>query len=306
MIPVDALLTAAPEYPRRVVCLTEETTETLYRIGAGDLVVGVSCFTLRPDEARSKPKISSFLDAKLDEIVALRPDLVVGFSDLQRDIARDLAARSVPVLVMNQRSVAEVLQAIRVTAAIVGRADAGAALASSLADRLRAIAARAATLPRRPKVFFEEWPDPLLCGIRWVSELIEIAGGVDVCADRRAGALAKERMVDAAAIAAADPDVVVASWCGKTARRATIAQRPGWERVRAVVDDQLYEMKSTVILQPGPAALTDGVDQLAAIVAAVARGERLPTDARTGLRRADAPGSAIDEDADELVRRRGA
>jgi iron complex transport system substrate-binding protein len=280
-----ALLAAAPPTPRRVVCLTEETTETLYRIGAGELVVGVSGFTVRPPEARRKPRVSSFLSADAEKILALRPDVVIGFSDLQADIAADLARRGVPVFLMNQRSVAEILQAVRVTAGLVGRAEAGEELVRELTEALERVAEGAAALPRRPRAFFEEWPDPLIAGIRWVSELLELAGADDVCAESRVEKGARGRIFAAEEVARRDPELVIASWCGKKATRARIVGRPGWERVRAVVEDQLYEVKSAVILQPGPAALTDGVGELARIVAAVARGERLP--AREGeLRRA--------------------
>ncbi len=271
-----ALLAAAPPLPRRVVCLTEETTETLYRIGAGELVVGVSGFTVRPPEARRKPRVSSFLSADADKILALRPDLVLGFSDLQADIAAGLARRGVPVFLMNQRSVAEILQAVRITAGLVGRAEAGEALVRELTAGLSGVAERAESLPRRPRAFFEEWPDPLIAGIRWVSELIELAGADDVCAESRGEQSARGRIFAPEEVARRDPEVVIASWCGKKAVRARIAGRPGWDRVRAVVEDQIYEVKSTIILQPGPAALTDGVGELARIVAAVARGEKLP------------------------------
>ncbi|HET7827209.1 MAG TPA: helical backbone metal receptor [Anaeromyxobacter sp.] len=273
---LPSLLSLAPPHPRRVVCLTEETTETLYRIGAGDLVVGVSGFTVRPPEARRKPRVSSFLSADAEKILALRPDLVVGFSDLQADVAADLVRRGVPVLVTNQRSVAEILQTIRLVTAAVGRGDEGAALADALAAGLGRVADQASALPRRPRAFFEEWPDPLIAGIRWVSELLELAGGDDVCAESRASHAAKGRIFPPEEVARRDPEVVVASWCGKRARRGTIAGRPGFAATRAVRDDQLYEVKSAIILQPGPAALTDGVAALARIVAAVARGERLP------------------------------
>jgi iron complex transport system substrate-binding protein len=271
-----ALLSQAPPHPRRIVCLTEETTETLYRVGAGDLVVGVSGFTVRPPEARRKPRISSFLSADADRILALRPDLVVGFSDLQADIARDLVRRGVPVLVTNQRSVAEILQTLRAVTAAVGRAEAGEALAAELVGGLERIAERAGRLPRRPRVFFEEWPDPLISAIRWVSELVELAGGEDVCAEARASHAAPGRVFDAAEVARRAPEAVVASWCGKKARREVIVARPGWRDVPAVRDDQLYEVKSALVLQPGPAALGDGAEALARIVGAVARGERLP------------------------------
>jgi iron complex transport system substrate-binding protein len=239
-------------------------------------VVGVSGFTVRPPEARRKPRVSSFVSADVDAILALRPDLVVGFSDLQADIARDLVRRGVPVLVTNQRSVAEILQTIRLVTAAVGRAEAGEALAGALAAGLARVADAATSLPRRPRAFFEEWPEPLISGIRWVSELVELCGGEDVCRESRSSHAAAGRIFDPAEVATRDPEVVVASWCGKKARREIIAARPGFATTRAVRDDQLYEVKSAVILQPGPAALTEGAAQLAAILAAVARGERLP------------------------------
>jgi iron complex transport system substrate-binding protein len=274
-IALAELLSAAPPHPRRVVCLTEETTETLYAVGAGDLVVGVSGFTVRPPEARRKPRVSSFLSADAEAILALRPDLVVGFSDLQADLARDLVRRGLPVLVTNQRSVAEILQVVRLVTAAVGRGEEGARLAASLAEGLARLAAAAAALPRRPRVFFEEWPDPLIAGIRWVSELVELCGGVDVCAEARASHAAAGRIRAPEEVARRDPEVVIASWCGKKARREVIVARPGFATTAAVRADQLYEVKSAIILQPGPAALTEGARALAAIVGAVARGERL-------------------------------
>jgi iron complex transport system substrate-binding protein len=288
--PLPALLAAAPPWPRRVVCLTEEGTETLYRIGAGELVVGVSGFTVRPPEARRKPRVSSFLSADAERIVALRPDLVLGFSDLQADIARDLIRRGLPVYVMNQRSVAEILQAVRVTAGLVGRTEAGEALARELGQNLLRAAEAAAGLPRRPRVFFEEWPDPLISGIRWVSELLEVAGADDVCREARAEQGAKGRIFAPEVVARRDPELVVASWCGKKASRARIAGRPGWAATAAVRDDQLYEVKSALILQPGPAALSDGLAALSRIVAAVARGERLPPRREGDLRHAGGTG----------------
>jgi iron complex transport system substrate-binding protein len=275
-VDLAALLSSCPPHPRRLVCLTEETTETLYRIGAGDLVVGVSGFTVRPPEARRKPRVSSFLSADADRIAGLRPDLVVGFSDLQADIARDLVRRGIPVLVTNQRSVAEVLQTVRLVAAAVGRGEAGEALCDALCAGLAHVAEVAAGLPRRPRVFLEEWPDPLISGIRWVSELLELCGGEDVCAESRASHAAAGRVFSPEEVARRAPDAVVASWCGKKVQGAVIAARPGWSAVPAVRDGQLYEVKSAVLLQPGPAALTDGVAALARVVGAVARGERLP------------------------------
>jgi iron complex transport system substrate-binding protein len=283
---LETLLRSAPRYPERIVCLTEETTETLYRIGAGDLVVGVSGFTVRPKEARRKPKVSSFLDANFDRILELKPDLVVGFSDLQADLARELAVRGVPVYLFNQRSVAEILQVVRILGALVGRSERGESLASELQANLERHARRAAALPRRPRVFFEEWNDPLISGIRWCSELVEIAGGEDVCAESRTQQAAKGRVYEPEEIARRNPEVVIASWCGRKATREKIRARPGWSTVQAVVEDQLYEVKSSYILQPGPAALTDGVDQLAQIIDAVARGERLQSPRDGDLRQA--------------------
>jgi iron complex transport system substrate-binding protein len=279
-------LLRAPRYPERIVCLTEETTETLYRIGAGDLVVGVSGFTVRPKEARRKPKVSSFLDANFDRILELKPDLVLGFSDLQADLARELALRGVPVYLFNQRSVAQILQVVRILGALVGRSERGESLASELEANLERHARNAAALPRRPRVFFEEWNDPLISGIRWCSELVELAGGEDICAESRTQQAAKGRVYAPEEIARRDPEAVIASWCGRKATREKIRARPGWSTVKAVVEDQLYEVKSSYILQPGPAALTDGVDQLAQIIAAVARGERLPSPRDGDLRQA--------------------
>jgi len=288
------LLDSAPRYPERVVCLTEETTETLYRLGAGDKVVGVSGYTVRPPEAREKPKVSSFLDAKFDEILALEPDLVLAFSDLQADLARELAKRGVPVYVFNQRSVAEVLQTIRVIGALVGLGPEAEALADDLRAGVERRAEEAAKLPRRPRVFFEEWHDPLISSIRWVSELVEIAGGEDVCAESRSEQAAQGRIFDPREVARRDPEVVIASWCGRKVKKQAILGRPGWSNVSAVRDDQIYEIKSAYILQPGPAALTDGLDQLARIIGAVARGERLPPWREGDPRRADPPtGNAI-------------
>ncbi len=285
------LLAAAPPWPRRVVCLTEETTETLYRIGAADRVAGVSGYTVRPPRARrEKPRISSFLAADHDRILELRPDLVLAFSDLQAPLAAELVRRGVPVHVFNQRSVAEILQAVRLTCALIGEVEAGEELARDLEQGLAAVARRARRLPRRPRVFFEEWNDPLITGIRWVSELVELAGGEDVFAEKRREPLARGRIVDPEEVARRAPEVVLCSWCGRRASRERILERPGWASVPAVLEDQLYEVPSSEILAPGPAALTDGVQRIAAILEAVARGERLPAPRRSRLRQAPPPG----------------
>lgn len=259
-------------YPSRIVCLTEETTETLYLLGEGDRVVGVSGYTVRPPEARQKPRVSAFISARFEKIAALRPDLILAFSDLQADIAAELGKRGYPVVLFNQRSVGEILQMIRVVGALAGCADRAEALASGMERGLDAMRERARTLPRRPRVYFEEWDDPLISGIRWVEELIEIAGGDPVFPHLREARLGKDRIVSSADVIAANPDVIVASWCGKPVRPARIARRDGWQAINAIRDGHVYEVKSALILQPGPAALTEGLGQLHAIVRTVANG----------------------------------
>ena len=253
-------------YPRRIVCLTEETTETLYLLGEGDRVVGISGYTVRPPEARQKPKVSSFLHARYEKIEALEPDLILAFSDLQAEITTDLVKRGYPVFTFNQRSVAEILQMIRVLAGIVGVPDKGDALAAQLERGLDHIRASAATLPRRPKVFFEEWYEPLISGIRWTEELVAIAGGDPIFPELARAGLAKDRIVSSEQVIARAPDVIIGSWCGKPVRKERIAARPGWQDVPAVRNGHIYEVKSTYILQPGPAALTDGVRQVHDII----------------------------------------
>ena len=250
------------KYPSRIVCLTEETTETLYLLGEGDRVVGVSGYTVRPPEARSKPRVSAYINARFEKIEALKPDLVLAFSDLQADIAAELIRRGFPVVTFNQRSVEEILQMIRIVGALVGRADAAGALADSYQRELDAIRAKTAARDYRPRVFFEEWDNPLISGIRWVDELIEIAGGQPIFPELREKALGKDRIVAPDAVVARDPEIIVASWCGKAMKKRTIVERPGWDRIRAVRNDHIYEIKSTYILQPGPASLTEGVAQL--------------------------------------------
>lgn len=256
-------------YPQRIVCLTEETTETLYRLGAGDRVVGVSGYTVRPPEAREKPRVSAFLNARLDKIEALRPDLILAFSDLQAGIVADLIRRGHTVVTFNQRSVDEILQMIRMLGGLIGETARADALVDDLSQGLDAIRATASRLPWRPRVFFEEWDDPLISGIRWVEELVEIAGGDPVFPGLRHAGLAKDRIVAPERVRDARPDVIFASWCGKKVKMATITGRPGWSDVPAVRDGHIFEIKSTCILQPGPASLTDGVRQLHARLAAV-------------------------------------
>jgi len=249
-------------YPQRIICLTEETTETLYRLGAGDRIVGVSGYTVRPPEARAKPKVSAFLTARFDKIEALEPDLVLAFSDLQADITAELVRRGYTVVTFNQRSVDEIFQMIRMLGGLVGLSDRAEALVAELQSELDAVRASAAALPCRPRVFFEEWDDPLISGIRWVDELIEIAGGTCLFPELRAAALAKDRIVPPDRVREAAPDIVFASWCGKKVRPERIASRPGWDVVPAVRHGRIHEIKSTYILQPGPASLTEGVRQL--------------------------------------------
>lgn len=256
-------------YPQRIVCLTEETTETLYLLGEGDRVVGISGYTVRPPEARQKPKISSFLHARYEKIEALKPDLILAFSDLQAEITNDLVKRGYPVFTFNQRSVAEILQMIRVLAGIVGVAAKGAALADQFERNLDAIRERAAKRATRPRVFFEEWYDPLISGIRWTEELVQIAGGDPIFPELATAGLAKDRIVSSEQVIARAPDVIIGSWCGKPVKKERIASRPGWDQLPAVKNGHIFEVKSTYILQPGPAALTDGVAQIERIIGSV-------------------------------------
>ena len=257
-------------FPSRIVCLTEETTETIYLLGEGDRIVGISGYTVRPPEARSKPKVSAFINARFEKIDALAPDLVLAFSDLQSDIAAELIRRGHTVVTFNQRSIVEILQMIRIVGGLIGCQDRAIELAASLERGLEDIRARASALPRRPRVFFEEWDSPLISGIQWVDELIEIAGGESIFPELRGQGLARNRIVHPDAVVARDPELVLASWCGKAMRKKTIVERPGWERVSAVRNDHIYEIKSTYILQPGPASLTEGVARLHEHIARVA------------------------------------
>ena len=253
--------------PERIVCLTEETTETLYLLGEERRIAGISGYTVRPARARrEKPRVSSFLSAKKERILELKPDLVLGFSDLQADIARDLAKAGLNIVLFNQRSVQEILDMIGMLAAMVGVPEKGAALVSSLEGNLRRIREEAKANGTRPKVYFEEWDEPMIGGIRWVSELVEIAGGEDVLADLSRSQGAAGRIHDGTRVVAARPDVILASWCGKKFRPERLAARPGWQDIPAVRNGELHEIKSAEILQPGPAALTDGVARIHAIL----------------------------------------
>ena len=255
-------------YPERIVCLTEETTETLYLLGEQDRIVGISGFTVRPPEARKqKPKVSAFTSAKIDKILDLKPDLVLGFSDLQADIAAELIRHGVAVTVFNQRSVQQILDMILTLASMVGATERGRQLIDTLEQHIAEVRLDTGRLSRRPKVYFEEWDDPPISGIRWVSELIEIAGGDDCFPELAQAADAKSRIIaDSKEIVRRQPDVIIGSWCGKKFRPDKVSSRPGWQEVPAVKHQQLFEIKSCDILQPGPAALGDGLNQLHRIV----------------------------------------
>ena len=259
--------------PQRIVCLTEETTEWLYLLGQEHRIVGISGYTVRPARARAeKPRVSAFLSAKIDKILDLKPDCVFGFSDLQADIAAELIRKGVQVTVFNQRSVAEILSMMAQVAAMVGQVDHGQALIAAMCQQLQAIEGAAAALPRRPKVFFEEWDVPHISAIRWVSELVGIAGGDDCFPELATQAMGKDRIIaDGAEIVRRNPDIIIGSWCGKKFRPEKVAARAGWADVNAVKNKQLFEIKSADILQPGPAALTDGVAQLHSIITAWAK-----------------------------------
>ncbi len=253
-------------FPRRIICLTEETTETLYLLGEQDRIVGVSGYTVRPPEARKKPKVSAFINAKFDKILALEPDLVFAFSDLQADIAAELIRRGVTVFTFNQRSIVEILEMILTIGRIVGSANKAMQLVTTLQRDLEAIAESASRFPYRPRVLFEEWYDPLISGIRWVDELVEIAGGNSVFPELRECQGAKDRIVDPAIVIERDPQVIIGSWCGRQVKKDLIRAREGWATISAVRNDQIYEIKSAYILQPGPASLTEGLRQLHAII----------------------------------------
>ena len=255
------------EYPQRVVCLTEETTETLYEIGAEDRIVGISGFTVRPERARrEKPKVSAFTSAKIDRILELKPDLVLGFSDMQAGIAAALIRHGVEVHVFNQRGIDGILAMIRTLGGMLGLEGRTTALAERLAGRVAEVRERQAS-GTRPRVYFEEWGDPLITGIGWVSELVEVAGGADIFPERAAEPGARERIIaDPAEVIERQPDIIIGSWCGRKFRPEQVAGRPDWSEIPAVRGGFLHEIKSPLILQPGPAALTDGLDALCNIV----------------------------------------
>jgi len=253
--------------PERIVCLTEETVETLYLLGEDHRIVGVSGYAVRPPQVRrEKPRVSAFISADVPKIIALKPDLVLTFSDLQADIVAELIRKNAAVHAFNQRDVGGIFDMIRTLGALVGASERADALANSLAARGDAVHERALRLPRRPRVYFEEWDEPMISGIAWVSELIEAAGGVEVFPQLAARKNARDRIVSADDVVAARPDIIIGSWCGKKFVPGKVTARPGFAEVPAVSGGWLREIKSTLILQPGPAALTDGLDQLAGII----------------------------------------
>jgi len=263
-----------PKGPQRIVCLTEEPTEILYALGEGERVVGISAYTVRPPEARrDKPVVSAFVGGHLEKVSALKPDLVIGFSDVQADWARDLIAAGLPVLILNQRSIQEILGVIIDLGSLVGARERAMKLASDYLQRLESVEAETSALGTRPRVYFEEWDDPMICGIRWVSELIAVAGGRDVFADRASSSLARGRFVSASEVAQADPELILASWCGKPLDRPALMGRPEFKQVDAIVNDRVSEVPAEIILQPGPASLTDGLDFLVREIGSVRRSE---------------------------------
>jgi iron complex transport system substrate-binding protein len=255
------------DFPQRIVCLTEETVETLYLLGEQDRIVGVSGYAMRPPEVRSKPRVAAFRDANIDAILDLKPDLVLTFSDVQAEITRSLILRGATVLNFNQRTIAEIYDMIAVLARIVGKPREGATLIEQLQQGLRKIATAAENFPHRPRVYFEEWYDPLISGIGWVEELIEIAGGELAFPEIRNRGKAHDRVLDPASVVARDPEIILASWCGMQVKIDAIRSRPGWDAIAGVRNRHIYEVPSTTILQPGPASLTDGVAFIHAILA---------------------------------------
>ena len=250
--------------PQRIVCTTTESVDILYRLGAGDLIVGVSGFTTRPPEARRKPKIGAYTSVNLEKILALKPDLVVAFSDLQADITRDLVKAGLTVFTLNQRSLRGILEAILMLGSLIGRSEAAQQLIDEMSAEIDVIRQAADRLAKHPRVYFEEWHEPLIAGIAWVGELIELAGGIDVFPELK-GNSAKERVVTADEVLRRNPELIVASWCGKKVNKQIIFSRPGWEAIEAIKQKRVYEIKSVDILQPGPAVL-EGLKQLHQII----------------------------------------
>lgn len=255
-------------HPQRIICLTEETTETLYLLGEQDRIVGISGFTVRPPQARKeKPKVSTFIDAQTEKIIDLKPDLVIGFSDIQADIAQTLIKKGITVWINNYRSVEGILDMIFQLGNLVGQAEKTDQLLSTINNKLDRIRENASQFRHRPKVYFEEWFDPLITSIQWVAELIEIAGGHYIFPEKMNESLAKDRILETGAeVIKRNPDIILASWCGKKFKKEKMLSRPGWESIEAVRNDEIHEIDSSVILQPGPAALLEGIDQIHEII----------------------------------------
>lgn len=254
-------------FPQRIVCLSDETTEILYLLGEQNRIVGISGFTTRPREARLKPKVSAFNNANYDSILKLKPDLVLTFSDVQAEITRELVLRGLTVFNFNQRSIAEILDTILMLSTIVGKTEHGVKLVETFREGLHAIETSAQRFTYRPRVFFEEWKDPLISGIEWVEELVQIAGGEPIFPELRKCHKSRDRSIAPAAVLARNPEVILASWCGMKVNKQEIRSRPGWSSIDAVQNELIYEIQSSLILQPGPAALTEGVRQIHALLA---------------------------------------
>jgi iron complex transport system substrate-binding protein len=252
------------QYPHKVICLTEECTEIICLLGREDIIAGISGFTVRPDGIRKrKPKVCTFLDANYDLIDEINPDLVFAFSDLQADICRELIKKGYNVVCFNQRSVSDILGVILAVGNLVGESEKARELVNELSEKIENL--KNSPLPKKPRVFFEEWDEPLISGIRWVEEIVEICGGENIFPDMKDKKLAKDRIVDPASVIQKNPDIIIGSWCGKGVKKASIISRTGWQSIEAVKHDRIYEIKSSIILQPGPAALTDGIDIIRSI-----------------------------------------
>ena len=255
------------KYPERIICLTEETTELIYLLGAGDKIVGISGFTVRPSEAReTKPKVCTYLDANYDAIKKLKPDLIFAFSDMQAEIVKNLALQGYQVIVFNQRTIREILQNILIIGSVIGKQRESEKLVKKYESRLERISKNSKTLRIHPKVYFEEWYDPMISGISWVSELIEVAGGNDIFKELRNKKGGKDRIVKSEEVIKRNPEIIIGSWCGKHFKKNIVKKREGWIKISAVKNDKLFEIKSSLILQPGPAAITEGLNELVKII----------------------------------------
>lgn len=253
--------------PKRIVCLTEEFTEIIYLLGREELIVGISGFTQRPKEARkTKPKVCSYLEANYDKIESLKPDLCFAFSDLQADICRELIKRGINVMCFNQRSVEDILNVIWTVGRVIGEQEKTKAMLSKITKKIKAVQNKGKKKSVRPKVYFEEWDEPMISSIRWVAELVELCGGEYIFPEKMNNGLAKDRIVGSEDVIERNPDIIIASWCGKPVKKNQIKNRTGWENINAVKNNRIYEISSTIILQPGPASLTDGVNELIRII----------------------------------------